>query len=77
MTLNPSHGTNVTTLVNVTDVPTCSPIIVACQNVICGTAATQDLWIEYVKLEYIYKIYNKHKNVQFLSTLLLVLILAV
>ena len=37
------HCTNVTTLVNVTDVPTStlSPIIIACPNVVCGTANTR------------------------------------
>ena len=53
VTQNPSHGTNVTTLVNVIDVPTRSPTNVACPNVVCGTATTQDFWIKYARLKYI------------------------
>ena len=74
VTQTPSHGTNVTTLVNVTDIPTHSPTIVAYLKAICGTATTQDLWIKHVRLN-IYKIYIKQENVQFLGTWLLVLIL--
>ena len=49
------HCTNVKTLVNITDVSmlTRSATIIACLNVICGTATTQDLWIKYVSLKYI------------------------
>ena len=48
------HGTNVMTLVIATHVLTHLPTIIVCRNVICGRETTEDLWIKYVRLKYIY-----------------------